>query len=752
MNYKHLLAKSCPDPENPPEAATLEGHTAQVVEAAKILNEYIEEHVLDYLSHAVSNQEWRDILICAAWLHDLGKANDHFQEALLMKGIHQGIRHETIGIVIIENLLGSWLANFWQRHPPWIKAAVLFSVAGHHLKFPDPKTRTGIAKLDVTFLGDHPQTKQTLNVGVASLSLPPPPQLFRKKYSLRPFDENSYSELLDQIIRNNNKTKLSQEQKKVVAALKNMLMCADLAGSALPEKGLPMNAWISQRLRGVFLGNELKGIVKKKLGKHKPRSFQQKVSDSSAKTVLLVAGCGAGKTVAAYQWASKAAQGKRLFFCYPTTATASEGFSSYLSEPDFEALLVHSRMKVDYRLLENMPHRSQSQKELSYLGLEALDTWPSKAIVCTAHTVLGILQNTRRGIYAWPSLARGVFIFDEIHAFSDQLFAHLLRFLELFQNAYVLLMTATLPPLRKKALEEICERRGNIEEVCGPPKREAAPRYILAKATEKNAWQQCCSALSQGLKVLWVCNTVDRAINITLEALEFGLPVQPYHSRYRYRDRLIRQRTVIDGFQPDKPAMLAVTTQVAEMSLDLSANMLITEYAPVPNLIQRLGRLNRFDEMPTVAESALFIRPENAAPYTQKKDEDAYWSKIESWLEYIADSRPKSQQDLFAAFIAVEDGSYEKLELPHSDWVDQPWRSETDRHSLMEPGYTIEMVREEDVGSGVLAEMAIPMPMPRGKNWAWKTKGRYVIAPQGAIEYDPFWGGKYAKPDEFEII
>lgn len=32
---------------------------------------------------------------------------------------------------------------------------------------------------------------------------------------------------------------------------------------------------------------------------------------------------------------------------------------------------------------------------------------------------------------------------------------------------------------------------------------------------------------------------------------------------------------------------------MAEMSLDLSATLLVTDLAPVPALIQRLGRLNR---------------------------------------------------------------------------------------------------------------------------------------------------------------
>ncbi|MBU4261284.1 MAG: CRISPR-associated helicase Cas3' [Proteobacteria bacterium] len=751
MEFKHLLAKSCDDPDNPPEAATLVGHTSQVIEGAQVINAILREHVSQFLPSDATLEMWDDAVYCAAWLHDIGKANDHFQLTLRNKSFRQGFRHESLSIIIIDKVLDSWLTGFWQQYPDWFKPALLFSLAGHHLKFPDTKKRSGVIRQEVIFLGNHPQIQSLLTIGKDLLSLPEPPSFPKHVFSLRPFDENELKDVLSKIIRRYT-FDFSEKQKKFISILKSTLMCADLAGSALPGKKLSIAGWLKPRLQTIFSGDELAAVVAGKLSGKTLQPFQKQVAEAKEITVLVEAGCGAGKTVAAYQWAAQHARGKKLFFCYPTTATASEGFSNYLQEPDFETLLVHSRMAIDYRLLANMPPRSPAQRELSYLGLEAIETWPAAAVVCTAHTVLGILQNTRRGLYAWPSLIRGVFVFDEIHAFSELLFAHLLRFLQFFQNTPVLLMTATLSSARKKALKEICVERGGIAVLKGPIKRETAKRYSLTRSTEEDAWDQCANAISEGGKVLWICNTISRAIDVAKRANEMNYPVEPYHSRYRYKDRLVRQRTVIDGFLPDKPAMLAVTTQVAEMSLDLSADLLITEYAPMPALIQRLGRLNRFEEVPQHTAPALFLRPENALPYEKKENEDSYWERIEAWLDRVADNTGKSQKDLFEAFLAVDLSSAESFELPFSDWVDTPWRSETSKHALMEPGYTVEMVREEDLANGHLAELAIPMPIPHGKNWNWPTKGKYVIAPKGLIEYDPFWGGKYAKPDEFEII
>ena len=749
--FTHLLAKSCPDAEEPPFAATLEGHTARVVESAQIINSFLSESLLEILPPAISADIWNDALFCAAWLHDIGKANDHFQTMLRNRGVKQGVRHETLGIIIVEMLLADWLHDFWKKYPPWFKAAVLFSISGHHLKFPDNTRRTGIFKSEVTFLGSHPQLARILKVGQQHFNLPPAPEFQDTEYSLIDFDELEIKELLRKIRRRYDED-FSGEEKKTIAMLKSTLMCADLAGSALPAKNIPVAKWLKQHLDSVFTSDELEKTIQEKLGKNRLKGFQAQIVEIQEKTILVEAGCGAGKTIAAYAWASKRARNRKLFFCYPTTATASEGFCNYLHDPGFEALLVHSRVKIDYQLLENMPVKTAVQRELQHLGVEAVDTWPASAVVCTAHTVLGLLQNTRRGLYCWPSLARAVFVFDEIHSFSDLLFAHLLKFLQVFHHAPVLLMTATMPPQRKAALEEACAVRGGIKIIFGPEKREQAKRYLLKRSNEDDAWIACRRVIETGGKVLWICNTVQRAMNIAQLAKDSGLPVQPYHSRYRYMDRLKRQRTVIDGFKPDQPAMLAVTTQVAEMSLDLSADLLITEYAPVPSLIQRMGRLNRFADEPEQPAPASFLLPENAMPYAQTDAEEELWREINAWLDQVADGQPKSQRDLSDAFIALAEKVCGETDMPYCDWIDDPWISETDKHAIMEPAYTVEIIREEDQGHRPLAEVAIPMPFPRNKNWAWSNKGRYIMAPAGAIQYDPFWGGQYAEQLDFEII
>ena len=483
----------------------------------------------------------------------------------------------------------------------------------------------------------------------------------------------------------------------------------------------------------------LEQLVSDKIKNKEPHLFQQRLKEVAKRTVLVEAGCGSGKTVGAYLWASRFAEGKRLFFCYPTTTTASEGFAGYMREPDFEAILIHSRAKADYRLLENMPSPRHEENELREARLEALESWPVPVAVCTTHTVLGIMENVRRSIYAWPSLSRSVFVFDEIHAFSDRLFSYLLRFLKAFPGTKVLLMTATLPPAKKKLLEEVCNVRGGLEIIHGPRERECAKRYKLEKANENNVWTQIDEVIEAGGKVLWVCNTVKRAMNTLDTALGNKLAVQPFHSRYRYKDRLNRQRTVVDGFNRDAPAMLAITTQVAEISLDISADLLISEWAPIAAMIQRLGRLNRFDEQPKEIKRAIFIEPAKKLPYSEED-----WSGVNEWVAAVTDGQPKSQEDLSRAFLDIAEKQKSNITpVPFCEWVDGLWRTLKGQRAIEEAGHTIEIIREEDI-DGDPVENAIPMPVPPYENWQeWDRRFRYLVSPIGTLHYDEFRGARW---------
>lgn len=728
-----LLAKRPTSIEAVMRYETLIGHTESVMESADYLTGLLAEPLSEISMSTHEEIEcWRKAVIISAWLHDSGKANDHFQRMIFNPSFIQGVRHETISLFIADELE---LTALWYTLPIWAKFGALFSICGHHLKFPDPITeRPGT---HVTILFDHPDFQAWLEIGKEKFGCDAHLPIGNQKLSL--LGNGQLRQRLKDIRRRLDHD-FTQKEKVLIASIKTTLLSADLAGSALPRALHDPIQWLEQRLSKVLKYEQLSKIVESKLHGRRPKEFQFEVQDSNEDTVVLEAGCGSGKTAAAYLWAARKAEGKRLFFCYPTTGTASEGFAGYLQDPDFDALLIHSRAHVDYKLLENMPDINHEESFLSSARLEALETWPIPAVVCTAHTVLGILENVRRGLFAWPSIARSVYVFDEIHSYSDRLFSYLLRFLKTFPNACVLLMTATLPPSRKRALQELCGRERRVKFIKGPEIREKSKRYALERTKIDKAWDFVNRGIAEGKKILWVCNTVRRAQEFFDEARARGLRPKLFHSRFKYKDRLKHQREVIDSFRPKIPAMLAVTTQVAEMSLDISADILITEISPIPSIIQRLGRLNRFSDQPDLVCPAYLINPKSRLPY-----DDEQLFGVEEWLENVCDGSPKCQFDLAQAFIEITESQECQIgPAPRCEWLDGLWATQKNKRSIEEAGLSISVIMETDSEADVPATCAIPMPFPRGDAWkAWPRRGMFLVAPEHSISYDNIRGASW---------
>ena len=99
MTFEILLAKSSGAGERNPASQTILQHTRAVVEAAERLVMMTGEAQLCALGLVPSTwfyRLWREIRV-AALLHDLGKANDHFQGMIARtRPYPQAIRHEAV--------------------------------------------------------------------------------------------------------------------------------------------------------------------------------------------------------------------------------------------------------------------------------------------------------------------------------------------------------------------------------------------------------------------------------------------------------------------------------------------------------------------------------------------------------------------------------------------------------------------------------------------------------------------------------
>lgn len=237
------------------------------------------------------------------------------------------------------------------------------------------------------------------------------------------------------------------------------------------------------------------------------------------------------------------------------------------------------------------------------------------------------------------SLLRHLLVVDEVHA-SDTYMERLLREVlgnHLLAGGHAFLMSATLGgEARERHLALARSEPGPVE--LGYDDALAAPYPLLTQATageaprvieveasvaskrvEVEIWpaaddplgiaRRALDAAERGARVVVLRNTVTDCLP-TQQALEeeaerrgrgdllfrcAGRPA-PHHSRFAPQDRTALDQAVEARYGKQAPAQggcVVVATQTLEQSLDLDADLLITDLAPMDVLLQRIGRLHR---------------------------------------------------------------------------------------------------------------------------------------------------------------
>ena len=237
-------------------------------------------------------------------------------------------------------------------------------------------------------------------------------------------------------------------------------------------------------------------------------------------------------------------------------------------------------------------------------------------------------------------LARNLLVVDEVHA-SDQYMRVILEDLlkaHLDAGGYACLMSATLGSSARRRLSS----PGKMDADAGPRLEEAkAARYpaiTTSGAGQENlidveesgqnkrvqirmspvmqafdaVAERALQAARAGAKTLIIRNTVGYAVR-TQQALEeiasaaeseerdtgllfsCGGVLTAHHGRYAAADRLRLDAAVEEQVGKERTAggCVIVGTQTLEQSLDIDADLLITDLCPMDVLLQRIGRLHR---------------------------------------------------------------------------------------------------------------------------------------------------------------
>lgn len=216
------------------------------------------------------------------------------------------------------------------------------------------------------------------------------------------------------------------------------------------------------------------------------------------------------------------------------------------------------------------------------------------------------------------ALAGKVIIIDEVHSYdvyTGTLVGTLCEELESL-GCTVLFLSATLTESRRDALvgmsttPEVAGESTCYPLLSGRPSQQEPlrpvtvagpkPRVIkLSFPDETKAVEVAVSRAKQGACVLWICNTVDRsqAVRRRLQPFEAeDLSLGLLHARFPFFRREELEHYWMGALGKEScrpPGCVLVATQVVEQSVDLDADVMISELAPTDMLLQRLGRLWR---------------------------------------------------------------------------------------------------------------------------------------------------------------
>lgn len=340
---------------------------------------------------------------------------------------------------------------------------------------------------------------------------------------------------------------------------------------------------------------------------------------------------GFGKTeaalLAAYQLMSSGQAGG-VYFALPTQITSNrihlrvQAFVARMTAEEQAVRLAHS---ASWLLEDDLPRfRPASPDAESRAQVRAGRSWfaSSKRALLTPFGV-GTIDQALLGIVAANhffvrqfGLAGKVVILDEVHTYdlyTSTLIDTLVRRLRELKCTVVVL-SATLTEKRRRALLQLGQEQplssayplvsglaGQLVEIpCAPP---PSKDIQISFPTASGVIEDSLRRSRAGQCVLWIRNTVNDAQS-TYRALcgsntEGGPEIALLHSRFPFfrRQELEEKWMASLGRDASKRpgGCVLISTQVAEQSVDIDADLLITDFAPTDMLLQRLGRLWRHE-------------------------------------------------------------------------------------------------------------------------------------------------------------
>lgn len=346
---------------------------------------------------------------------------------------------------------------------------------------------------------------------------------------------------------------------------------------------------------------------------------------------VIEAPMGMGKTEAALGAAYQLlVEGKAsgIYFALPTQATSNRmylrmtEYVNRIAPGSVENKLIHSN---SWLLNDKLPTLSPSRtvgrnEEDAQIGR---DWFSSAKRALIAPFGLGTIDQALLGVVAAKhffvrhfALAGKVVILDEIHSYDIYTGTLVDRLVDTLEKlgCTVIVLSATLSRARREQIVPTSKSRVSATKDSYPlitgrkngkilkPVAVPPPKSKIVYVEFKSGTESITLAVEAALKgacVVWVCDTVDSAQQVYMQLkenknVEFPIGLLHAHFPFWRREQLENEWMSRLGKESStRCGSILVSTQVVEQSVDLDADLMVTELAPTDMLLQRVGRLWR---------------------------------------------------------------------------------------------------------------------------------------------------------------
>lgn len=385
--------------------------------------------------------------------------------------------------------------------------------------------------------------------------------------------------------------------------------------------------------------------------------FQDELFDKSAKFSFLFAPCGRGKTEAALWWAYQIKNQfsrDKIIFALPTQVTCNAMHARLVDDNDDSfglgeknVGLFHGKslITLKYRLKDNSEFKydeeAEEKEEIEYKSHDILRDEVFKGnvffkpvtVTTIDHLAYAFVHGFSQADFTCGNLQNSVIIFDEVHYYEQHTLNILMRLFDILRGMEIphLLMTGTAPQFLLKEIEKHYQIVTDEEGLAFQPfviKKQEGQSIL----NEESVFESILNDYQSKKSIFVILNQVEWAQNFYSDLIEFfGFSeVEPkiilYHGRFIHKDRIQKEKEIRELVK-QKPCIV-VATQVIEISLDISSDVMYSTIAPPDAIGQRAGRLNRsgkFYKNGSVHELKLF-NVEKHLPYSEDLIRDSWGS------------------------------------------------------------------------------------------------------------------------------